>query len=107
MDYRHLSVRVSEDLKRQVKNMAANKDQSVQDFIGEIVLGYINNVQQSSKVAALDTPQRTVVDTWAAAFMERDEAAKTVYKIMELWHERWKQQGFIAQPGDGKTEGAS
>ena len=103
MAERYLSARVSEDLKRQVKTLAANKDQSVQDFIGEIVLGYINHVQRSSPVEALESRQRAVIYAWADALISRDEAAKTIYKIMELWNERWNERGISAKPDDGKT----
>ncbi len=44
MAEKFLSARVPEELKRVVKTIATQKDQSVQDFIGEIVIRYVNNL---------------------------------------------------------------
>lgn len=98
MAERFLSARVPEELKRQVKTLATQKDQSVQDFVGEIVLAYINNANHSSRVEALNPTQKNVINVWADALLNREEAAQYIFKIMEMWCEKWKNDGYGNQP---------
>lgn len=86
MPSKYLSARVPEDLKRQVKLIAAQKDQTVQDFLGEVVIGYLSNSSQSSRVEGLSMDKQTIVNSWADALLAHDEAALNIYKLMEMWY---------------------
>lgn len=94
-----LSARVPEDLKRRVKTIATQQDKSVQDFLGEIVISYLDNQQQFVPSYALPIVQQNVINLWLAALQENDEAAKSVFRLMEIWSEIWQKKGIGQNQG--------